>query len=271
MVRKSLLAIFVIPALVNASTLDVGMIGHYTFEGSANDIGNSGNNLQINGSSQFISTGHNGGQALRTNGDRSVFSSGGGYIVANFMQNIARPAATFNFWTRNEQTGSPYAPAHSQEAYLEIGYGDAPPYININANALGDSGQIGVGYQLMNGQWSGNISSVINWGDWKMITLTATSGEYVAYLNGVEFDRRALDGSLFPSSNVRFGSHTWWSGGGSSSRMDIEWDDMRIYDRALSSTEVSNLYTTESVPEPSALSLLAVGLGVVLRRRRRTV
>ena len=269
MVKNVILLLSVACAVANSSTLDVGMIGHYTFEGSANDVGNSGNNLQVNGSSQFISTGHNGGQALRTNGDRSVFSNGGGYMVANFMQNIATPAATFNFWARNEQTGSPFAPAHSQEAYLEIGYGDAPPYINISANALGDSGQIGVGYQLMNGQWSGNISPVINWGDWKMITLSVTSAEYIAYLNGVEFDRRALDGSLFPSSNVRFGSHTWWSGGGSSSRMDIEWDDMRIYDRSLSSSEVLQLYQTESAPEPSPLSLLAVGLGVLFRRSRK--
>jgi hypothetical protein len=53
--------------------------------------------------------------------------------------------------------------------------------------------------------------------------------------------------------------------------MDVEWDDMRIYDRALSSTEVSNLYTKESVPEPSALSLLAVGLGgLAMMRRRRS-
>jgi hypothetical protein len=270
MIKKAILAMFAISAVVNASTLDVGLLAHYTFDGNANDIGNSGNNLQVNGSSQFISAGHNGGQALRTNGDRSVFSSGGGYIVANFMQNIARPAATFNFWTRNEQTGSPYAPAHSQEAYLEIGYGDAPPYINIGVNALGDSGQIGVGHQLMNGVWQGSVSPTVNWADWKMITLSVTSGEYVAYLNGVEFDRRALDGSLFPSSNVRLGSTTWWSGGGSSSRMDVEWDDMRIYERALSSAEVSTLYTLESVPEPSALSLLAVGLCelAILRRRR---
>ena len=268
MLKGALLALIGMVSMAEASTLDLGMIGHYTFEGSANDIGNSGNNLQVNGSSQFISTGHNGGQALRTNGDRSVFSSGGGYIVANFMQNIARPAATFNFWTRNEQTGSPYAPAHSREAYLEIGYGDAPPYINISANALGDSGEIGVGHQLMNGVWQGSVSPTVNWADWKMITLSVTSGEYVAYLNGVEFDRRALDGSLFPSSNVRLGSTTWWSGGGSSSRMDIEWDDMRIYDKALSSTEVSNLYANESVPEPSSLSLLFLG-GVVVALGRR--
>lgn len=49
------------------------------------------------------------------------------------------------------------------------------------------------------------------------------------------------------------------------------YDDIRIYDRALSFEEVSLIYATESVPEPSALSLLTVGLSVVLRRRRRTV
>ena len=79
MLRCALLALIGMVSMAEASTLDVGMIGHYTFEGSANDIGNSGNNLQVNGSSQFIATGHNGGQALKTNGDRSVYYSGGGF------------------------------------------------------------------------------------------------------------------------------------------------------------------------------------------------
>ena len=35
--------------------------------------------------------------------------------------------------------------------------------------------------------------------------------------------------------------------------------------------KVDNLSVSLTVPEPSALSLLAVGLGLVLRRRRRTV
>jgi hypothetical protein len=53
--------------------------------------------------------------------------------------------------------------------------------------------------------------------------------------------------------------------------MDVEWDDMRIYNRALSSAEVTTLYATESVPEPSALSFLATGLsGLAMLRRRRS-
>jgi len=122
----------------------------------------------------------------------------------------------------------------------------------------------------MNGVWQGSVSPTVNWADWKMVTLTISSTEYAAYLNGVEFDRRALDGALFPSPNIRFGSHTWNPGSGSSARMDVEWDDMRIYDRTLSSAEVTQIYALESVPEPSALSLFAVGLGglAMLRRRR---
>ena len=43
-------------------------------------------------------------------------------------------------------------------------------------------------------------------------------------------------------------------------------DDVRIYDRALSGTEVADLY---ALPEPATMSLLALGSLAVLRRRRR--
>lgn len=269
MLSCALLALIGMVSMAEASTLDVGMIGHYTFEGSANDVGNSGNNLQVNGSSQFIATGHNGGQALKTNGDRSVYYSGGGYLKVGFLQNVGISSTTFSFWTRNEQSGGAFAPGHTEEAYLEIGYGDAPPYIQIGTRALGVSGSVGIGHQLSNGVWEGNSSGVVNWADWKMITLTVTSTEYVAFLNGVEFDRKALDAPLLPNAHIQLGSHTWNGGGGMSARMDVEWDDMRIYDRALSSTEVAQIYAIESIPEPSSLSLLALGGLVVALRRKR--
>ena len=50
-------------------------------------------------------------------------------------------------------------------------------------------------------------------------------------------------------------------------------NEFRIYNRALTGSEISTSYVNgvNIVPEPSALSLLAIGLGVVLRQRRRTV
>jgi hypothetical protein len=48
-------------------------------------------------------------------------------------------------------------------------------------------------------------------------------------------------------------------------------DDLQFYDSALSSLQVSQIYTQQLIPEPSALSLLAVGLGgLALVRRRRS-
>ena len=113
--------LFFATGFLNASTLNVGLIGHYRFEGSANDINNSGNNLQLNGSTQFISSGHHGGQALRTNGDRSVWYSGGGYLTPSFLiNNSSISSASFNFWTRNEASGGPFSPSHTEESYIEI-------------------------------------------------------------------------------------------------------------------------------------------------------
>lgn len=251
---------FFVTGILNASTLNVGLIGHYKFEGNTDDLNNSGNNLQINGSAEFITTGHNGGQALRTNGDRSIWYNGGGYMNAGFLVNNSNISAlTFNFWTRNDASGGPLSPAHTEEAWVEVGYGDGtPPSITMGTRALGTSGDI-------NG-----TSPTVNWADWKMLTLSITSSEWIAYLNGTEFQRMALSANPFPSQNVQFASHTWNNGSGKSARMTVEWDDMRIYNRALSSTEVSQIYAIESVPEPSSLSLLLAGGLIALARRRKS-
>jgi len=262
MFKKCFIGKLILSSFVFASSLDVGLLGRYTFEGNANDIGNSGNNLQLFGSSQFITSGHNGGQALRTNGDQSIWYNGGGYMNAGFLVNNSNISElTFNFWTRNDASGGPLSPDHTEEAWVEVGYGDGTPSsITMGTRALGTSGNI-------NG-----TSPIVNWADWKMLTLSITSSEWVAYLNGSEFQRMALTANPFPTQNVQFASHTWNNGGGKSARMTVEWDDMRIYDRALSSLEVAQIYATESVPEPSAFSLLAVGLGscAIVRRCRRS-
>jgi len=78
-----------------------------------------------------------------------------------------------------------------------------------------------------------------------------------------------LNGFLIGSQQAAFGftGNTFFELGG---RRGVEIDDIRFYQRALTSAEVASVYATESVPEPSALSLLAVGLGGLAMMRRRS-
>jgi hypothetical protein len=45
MIKKAILLVMsFMTALVNASTLDLGLVAHYTFDGNANDISGNGMN-----------------------------------------------------------------------------------------------------------------------------------------------------------------------------------------------------------------------------------
>jgi uncharacterized protein (TIGR03382 family) len=93
----------------------------------------------------------------------------------------------------------------------------------------------------------------------------------VAYVDGVQFDTDPSTGSITDNAHsLVFGSvlPTWKNG----KRMD----EITVFNRALTSTEVSLLYAQggnpEVVPEPSTLTLAAFGLlslGMTRRRRRR--
>jgi formylglycine-generating enzyme required for sulfatase activity len=215
----------------------LGLIAFYRFEGNADDSLGKQPPLTLFGSQGFIPDGLSGG-ALRTDGDRSIWYSGGGYFSPAFLENSNLTAATFVFWTRNDASGGPLSPAHTEEAWLEVGYGDTPS-ISIGARALGESGTFG--------------SVTVKWADWKMHALTivntSAGSDWVSYMNGMEYARGSTSDKLFPSPNIKFGSHTWGGGGGRSARMTVEWDDLRIYNKSLSAAEIRALYLKDS-PNP---------------------
>ena len=70
----------------------------------------------------------------------------------------------------------------------------------------------------------------------------AVGSDWIAYLNGTEYYRGSTTDKLFPSPNIKFGSHTWNGGGDRSARMTVEWDNLRIYNKSLSAADIQALY-----------------------------
>jgi hypothetical protein len=76
--------------------LSTGLIAFYRFDGNADDSLGNQPPLTLFGSWSFISDSLSGG-ALRTDGDRSIWYSGGGYFSPAFLENRNLTAATFVF------------------------------------------------------------------------------------------------------------------------------------------------------------------------------
>ncbi|NDB96447.1 MAG: DUF5011 domain-containing protein, partial [Verrucomicrobia bacterium] len=217
------------------NSLSKGLVAYYPFNGNANDALGGKPALSLFGSSSFLTNGLSGG-ALRTDGDRSLYYNGGGYFSPAYLENSILNAASFVFWTRNDLTGGAYSPSHTEEAWLEVGYGDTGAVAQIYGRALGTSGTFG--------------TVTVNWADWKMFTMTIsnnlTGSDWIQYLNGTEIARGSTSQKLLPTANIKFGKHTWNGGAAQSARMTVEWDNLRLYDRTLSPLEVGQLYQQDA-------------------------
>jgi hypothetical protein len=85
---------------------------------------------------------------------------------------------------------------------------------------------------------------------WKQIVMAYQPGNLSCYINGTKVLGTNITITAFPVGHAALGRH-WWNGGASSSaRMSATYDDVRIYSRALSDAEVTQLYEYELRPLP---------------------
>ncbi|MGD0743607.1 MAG: LamG-like jellyroll fold domain-containing protein [Verrucomicrobiota bacterium] len=107
--------------------------------------------------------------------------------------------------------------------------------------------------------------------EWCQIVVTRTSDSAAVFVNGVNV---ASQTGLTPYTKPQVTPMSLGADNGISSGFyqfcPVTVDTVHIYNRALSSNEVAQMYAYESVPEPSVLGLLAAGtLGIILFRRRQ--
>jgi len=217
------------------SDLTNGLLNYYTFQGDANDsVG--GNNISLTGNVSL-----NGGSLyINSNIDeyppnRSTqpFSSSNINLTGNVSQSLS-------FWAKSSS---------ASQLYAGVGFGLQPPWGGITE---------------LNAYYTSIWFHGYNANTWHMITFTyntSQSRNSLLFYDGQPVWNGNINLSTAPGALYLYGN------AGSSI------DEIGVWNTALTSNQVSELYTqqAQSVPEPSALSLLAVGLGgLAMMRRRRS-
>ena len=199
-----------------------GLVAYYPFNGNANDASGHGNNGTVNGATLTQD---------RTGISNAAYSFNG---LNNYVGFASVPTSQIDNWTITAWV-KPASFSQAQSIAVALGY---------------DDGNSGNGYSL--GIYSGRLHSVFGGvGDldggftfpatnqWHQLVMLRSLGVTTFYVNGIETSSGNTATPYGPSS-FRIGSENglrFFNGA---------IDDVRIYNRALSSSEVAQLYAVES-------------------------
>ena len=272
------------------STLNVGLVGQYNFDkGTAEDT--SGNNNNGTAFNVITSIGVQGG-AFKFNGINSIIK------INTLIPHYTTSGTIFSWYRANPNPDlsvqSPYggiAAAYQTILGQNRKQNDYAPglFLTIwNPEYLQTGYFSSANFKIRSGysdEFPGNLS-------WHNIELESQSPESMG-LDGVWHSigtsissnengktlKLYFDGNLVSSSNFgnpdieAFTNGEFFIGGSADvtdprSSFNGDIDNVYVYNRTLTEQEIFDLHT--STPEPSALSLLAVGLGglAILRHRR---
>jgi formylglycine-generating enzyme required for sulfatase activity len=193
--------------------LNIGLIAHYKFDGNANDSSGNGSHGTENGGISYT-TGFDGQSASFDGIDDHIF-------IPTSNHPTGEVSITYSAWIRkNGDFGS------------IVGVGDK--LVNKRSDMLIETNNIQ--YVGESNDASVNTSEILA-GVWTHIVITKQSQSLNFYVNGSLIGQRnTVDGQNITNTNIFIGSNP---GGAENYTGDI--DEVRIYNRALSQSEVQQL------------------------------
>ncbi len=242
-----------IPSSFSAQISSNGLVAWYPFNGNANDESGNGNNGTVNGATLTADRFGNANGAYSFNGVSDFIN-----ISLNSITNYYTAGAeiTTNVWVN---TNDSHGPVVSFQGYGGYEYDF---HIGTLADVVQNSGHYGM---LLRDNCCGTgnnlFGSAINNGQWQMLTIVRGSdGTLTCYLNGL-FDSSSGPGSngalQFTNPFLNLGSDQAWvvgaANGGCNSCNDLNrrfysglMDDVATYNRALTATEIQQLYQDQT-------------------------
>lgn len=285
---KALFGILIITSTISTRAhaqngLTDGLVAYYQFSGNVNDTSGNGNNGSTVGSANIFA-------ADRFNrSSSSLLLSGGAFFDCGILLNPSAGNYTESCWLNSTQPleMSPTVPG----AYRRIDFMTRRTGFETVGNGTGQGGWLDI-CTSETGQLSVRVmddfygpgnditlgrapaDAVVLDGEWHQLLAVYSFPTIELFLDGVKVVDYVDNHIMTPSDGTR---HFWLgssvyscSNPGDVALFQGQIDDVRIYDRALSDSEVASLYQIESVPEPSSLAILGLGLfGLTWVRRRQ--
>lgn len=236
-----LLAFILLPQIASAQVvpfMSKGLVGHYTFNGT-NIVNGVMKDITDNTNAYFRNIATSTSFTQGKLGQAMVFNGSDQWVDAGTSPTAGATGITVAVWVNPRVSGSfmllEDAISFDQNTFYFYLNGGVPEAEIYAASSPGGYDAINTGVDLPLGKWSHYV-------------MTWNAGERIKiYVNGVDAGGSYVGGSalqsgplITPSDNLTIGGRP--SGGGLGLDYDGKMDDVRVYNRGLSATEVRQLY-----------------------------
>jgi len=228
------------------SFLTNGLVAYYPFNGSANDASGNGHDATANGVYTYQTNANPFQHYIQTSGDHSPYYVNGGYVRLPDLTGIVTNNITVSLWVKLLDAMPDEYPVHfgmdnqfqqwmNIDCYQGFGIGD-------NTGIGGGTGVVRIPASFT------NISGI-----WKHFVISYQPGIFAGYLDGSLVGQVAVTVSGLLLTPGSLGWHQWGFVGqppvGTAARSSWQFTNVRIYNRALSDSEVQQLHVYESGPQ----------------------